>query len=364
MTVSPFVSIKRTQRGAWIVGAIGALIFLVTAWLDRMTAFQSYLFVWWFLVGIPLGSMAILMVHNLTGGAWGELIRPALDAAVRMLPVALLLWIPLWFGLSDLYIWARPAEVSASPLLEAKRWYLEPTFFYVRAAIYFVVWLALSHLLRRSSSARMQDPDTDAGVDAAGRLRTISAIGLMLYGLTVTLSAVDWIMSLTPLWYSTAFGIVAGVSQMLGALAFAIVCTVWFIPSRVHDLENVFQDLGNLLLMFVMTWAYLVFMQYLIIWSENLPNEIVWYLPRLQTSWRWIAIFLIVFQFAIPFLVLLSKRAKRASRSLRLLAAIVLFAHLVDAFWMVAPTFRVTGLAIAWTDVSAALALVTLTGTR
>ncbi|MGI9024238.1 MAG: hypothetical protein ACR2GP_01420, partial [Burkholderiaceae bacterium] len=213
-------------------------------------------------------------------------------------------------------------------------------------------WFVLAHLLRKWSFGRLQK----GNAVAARRLRTVSAIGLLFYGVTVTFSAVDWIMSLSPQWYSTTFGLLAGIGQTLCAFAFAIVCAAWLVPGRVDNLPSVFQDLGNLLLMFVMTWAYLAFTQYLIIWAEDLPHEIVWYLPRVKTSWRLIAIFLVIFHFAIPFLVLLSRRAKRASRSLGLLAAGLLFAHLVDSFWLVTPTFRVTGLAITWSDVFALLA--------
>lgn len=343
---------SRLKRSSWTVGAVCALLWLAAAYADRRTALESYLFVWWFLLGIPLGSMAILFVHNLSGGAWGERIRPALDAALGMLPATLLLSIPLWLGLREVYTWARPAEVGASLLLQGKAWYLAPGFFAVRTAICFAAWLALSHLLRRWSFARA--PGGDAA--AARQLRAVSALGLLLYALTVTVAAVDWIMSLSPQWYSTTFGLLAGIGQALCAFAFAIVCAAYLNPDS-HESPGVFQDLGNLLLMFVMTWAYLAFTQYLIIWAEDLPNEIAWYLPRVRTSWRLVGIFLVVFHFALPFLVLLSRRAKRAPQVLGTLAALLLAAHLVDAFWLVSPTFRTTGLAVHWSDAVAVLGL-------
>jgi hypothetical protein len=343
----------RAQRGAWIAGVIAAVLLVCDAFFDRGAVFFSYLFVWWFLLGIPLGSMAILMVHNLSGGGWGERIRPALEAALRMLPVVLVMSVPLWFGLADLYPWARPADIVASPLLQGKAWYLDRGFFVVRGAVYFVVWLALAHLLRKWSFARAAGGDSAE----ARRLRAISALGLLVYGFTVTFAAVDWIMSLFPEWYSTTFGLLTGIGQALGAFAFAIVCAARAQRGADERTASVFQDLGNLLLMFVMTWAYLAFTQYLIIWAEDLPNEIVWYLPRVQTSWRWVAIILVVFHFALPFLVLLSRRAKRAPQSLGLLAAMLLLAHLVDSFWLVLPAWRPAGFAIAWSDLLVVLAL-------
>jgi hypothetical protein len=353
MTAAADILGGRAQRAAWIAGVIAAVLLACDAFFDRGAVFFSYLFVWWFLLGIPLGSMAILMVHNLSGGGWGERIRPALEAALRMLPVVLVMSAPLWFGLADLYPWARPADVVASPLLQGKAWYLDRVFFVVRGAVYFVVWLALAHLLRKWSFARAAGGDTAE----ARRLRAISALGLLVYGFTITFAAVDWIMSLFPEWYSTTFGLLTGIGQALGAFAFAIVCAARAQRGADERTASVFQDLGNLLLMFVMTWAYLAFTQYLIIWAEDLPNEIVWYLPRVQTSWRWVAIILVVFHFALPFLVLLSRRAKRAPRSLGLLAAMLVLAHLVDSFWVVLPAWRPTGFAIAWSDLLAVLAL-------
>jgi uncharacterized membrane protein YidH (DUF202 family) len=343
----------RAERAAWTAGAIGVVLLAVNAFVDRRGVFSSYLFVWWFLLGIPLGSMAILSVHNLSGGAWGERIRPALEAALRTLPVVLVLSIPLWFELDELYSWARPADVDASSLLQAKAWYLERGFFFLRGAVYFVVWLALAHFLRKWSFARA----AGGGTAEARRLRAISALGLLVYGFTVTFAAVDWIMSLFPQWYSTTFGLLAGTGQALSAFAVAIVCAARSQRNADERTAAEFQDLGNLLLMFVMTWAYLAFTQYLIIWAEDLPNEIVWYLPRVQTSWRWVAIALVVFHFALPVLVLLSRRAKRAPQTLGMLAAVLVLAHLVDAFWLVLPAFRPTGFAVGSSDLLAVLAL-------
>jgi hypothetical protein len=362
--------VRRGERIAWIVGAAGAIAFAVAAYADRTTAFQSYLFVWWFLLGIPLGSIAMLAVHNMTGGGWGEVIRAPLDAAARLLPLSLLLVVPLLFGLADLYAWARPDAVAADPLLHDKRWYLSVDFFLLRNAVYFVIWLALGHLLRKWAFARTPG----ATLRNKERLRAISAVALLLYAGTVTFAGVDWIMSLSPRWFSTTFGFLVGIGQTMCAFSFAIVCAAWrlrdAVGSQAHlpstapeserlpaDVPGLFQDLGNLLLMFVMTWAYLAFTQYLITWAEDLPNEIAWYLPRVTTSWHDVALLLIAIHFALPFLVLLSRRAKRVPRALGALAALLLAARLVDSYWLVVPAHRPNGISVAWTDVAAIAAL-------
>jgi hypothetical protein len=362
--------VRHDEAVAWMLGALGALLFAVAAYADRATAFQSYLFVWWFLLGIPLGSVAMLAVHNMTGGGWGEMIRAPLDAAARLLPLSLLLVVPLLFGLADLYAWARPEAVAADPLLQDKRWYLAVDFFLVRNAIYAVTWLALAHLLRKWAFAR----HADAPLHDKERLRAISAIGLLLYAGTVTFAGVDWIMSLSPHWFSTTFGFLVGIGQTMSAFSFAIVCAAWRLRDAVGsqanlastgpesirlpgDVPGLFQDLGNLLLMFVLTWAYLAFTQYLITWAEDLPNEITWYLPRVTTNWHDVALLLVAIHFALPFLVLLSRRAKRVPRALGGLAALLLFAHVVDSYWLVVPAHRPNGIRVAWSDVAAIAAL-------
>ena len=362
--------VRRTEGVAWIVGAAGAIGFAAAAYADRATAFQSYLFVWWFLLGIPLGSIAMLAVHDMTGGGWGEVVRGPLDAAARLLPLSLLLVVPLLFGLRDLYAWARPDAVAADPLLQAKRWYLSVDFFLLRNAIYFVIWLALGHLLRKWAFAR----HAGATLRDQERLRAIAAIGLLLYAGTVTFAGVDWIMSLSPRWFSTTFGFLVGIGQTMCAFSFAIVCAAWRLRDAVGsqanlastgpessrlpgDVPGLFQDLGNLLLMFVMTWAYLAFTQYLITWAEDLPNEIAWYLPRVTTSWHDVALLLVAIHFALPFLVLLSRRAKRVPRALGALAALLLFAHVVDSYWLVVPAHRPNGISVTWSDVAAIAAL-------
>lgn len=366
----PAYATGRAETIAWAVAAVGAIVLAIAAYVDRATAFQSYLFVWWFLLGIPLGSLAMLAVHNMTGGGWGELIRPPLDAAARLLPLVLILAVPLLFGLADLYAWARPDAVTADPLLAGKRWYLAVHLFLIRNAIYFVIWLAFAHLLRKWDFAR----NGDAPLASKERLRAISAIGLLLYAGTVTFAGIDWVMSLSPHWYSTTFGFLVGIGQTMCAFSFAIVCAAWRwrdgagsqrnLPSTgpessrsPADIPGLFQDLGNLLLMFVMTWAYLAFTQYLITWAEDLPNEIAWYLPRVNTNWHDVALLLVAIHFALPFLVLLSRRAKRIPRALGSLAALLLFAHVVDSFWLVVPAHRPQGIAVAWSDVAALAAL-------
>lgn len=210
----------------------------------------------------------------------------------------------------------------------------------------------MGHLLVRWSIEQDRSGDPAWG----RRLQSFSGPGLLIYALTVTFSSVDWMMSLDPKWYSTIFGMMFMVGHGLEAMAFALAGAFLLAKeeslSRI-SLPGIFQDLGNLLLAFVMLWAYMSFSQFLVIWSGNLVEEIPWYLRRTAGGWGAIAIFLLLFQFAVPFLVLLSRSMKRRASSLAMVALGILFMCFVHLFWIVAPAFAPDGLRIHWMDLLA-----------
>ena len=344
------------QRRSLAIGFIALLLCGGGALVFPQPFFRAYLAAYIFWIGIPVGCLALLMLHHLVGGRWGFVIQRVLEAAIQTLPLMALLFIPLLFGLSDLYPWARPAVVAGDPLLQQKAAYLNLPFFIVRAVMYFAIWIVLGHLLVRWSL----EQDRTGDVTLTQRLQRLSGPGLVLYGLTVTFSAIDWMMSLEPKWYSTIFGMIFMVSYGLAALAFAIV-TAHFLRSEAPLTQVIsadrFHDLGNLLLALVMFWAYLNFSQFLLIWSENLAEEIPWYLHRMGGGWEWIAIVLIVFQFALPFILLLSRTTKRSSRILAQVAAGILFMHWLDVLWMIAPSFYPARFHLHWMDILAPIGI-------
>jgi len=308
--------------------------------------FAAYLAVYLFWLGIALGSLAVLMLHHLVGGGWGFLIRRTLEAAAGTLPLMAILFLPIAAGMPEIYSWARPGAAD-DPILRAKSGYLNGPFFIARAGVYFAVWILLAVLLDRASGKqdRTGDPETTK------RLKTLSGPGLVVYGLTVSFAAVDWGMSLEPHWVSTIYGMTFMVGQALSALAFAT-----FMVSRLAGRPPVshaatpqrLHDLGNLLLAFVMLWAYVAFAQYLLIWSANLPEEVPWYLTRTRAAWKGAALFLVVFHFAAPFLFLLSRDMKRTAERAGAIAALVLSARLVDYVWLVVPPFAAAGAHPVW----------------
>ncbi|MBP0588326.1 hypothetical protein J8I87_01030 [Paraburkholderia sp. LEh10] len=285
-----------------------------------------------------MGGLANVWVHNLTGGRWGEVIREPLLGLSRVVWILALLFLPVLVGMHDLYSWVPRASAGAQRWTDElpphsawfKNIWLTPWFFVVRSVLYLVVWTLLASL-SRSPSLR--------------RSARFSAGALIVYGLTVSLAAVDWVMSLMPIWFSSVFGMLAGLSQALAGMALAAV-----IATRMRPLPPpiIFRDLGNLLLMYVMTWAYLAFTQFLIIWAENLPHEIAWYIPRTEHGWLYVAWLLAVFHFFAPLLILLFRNAKEAPALLGALAAGLLAAHQLDVWWTIFPSLPVGGLQWLW----------------
>jgi hypothetical protein len=349
-------ALHRFQRWSLLVGLVGLALCAVGAFFNLDQFLRAYLMAYFFWLGIALGCLAIMMVHSLTGGAWGIVIHRFLEAGARTLPLLALLFVPLVFGLQHLYIWARPEAVDADALLQHKSAYLNVPFFLIRAAVYFVIWVGVSYLLQRWSLAQERAED----VLVSRRSRVFSGPGLVLYGLAITFASIDWVMSLEPHWYSTIYGFMVMVGQGLAALAFVIVATALLADYR--PLADVvrpghFHDLGNLLLMFVLLWAYLAYSQYVIIWSGNLLEEIPWYLRRTRGGWVWMAWLVILFYFVVPFLLLLSRDLKRNARALAVLAAALTIMSFVDLFWRIEPAFQPVGLYIYWIGAVAAIGL-------
>jgi len=346
--------LQRVRQRALAVGIAGGVVCLFGAFLAPEQFLRSYLVAWVFWVGVALGCLAILMINYITGGAWGAVIRRPLESGTRTLPLMALLFLPIAFGLHVLYEWARPEAVAHDPILQHKSLYLNVPFFLVRTIIYFGAWITVSRLLNRWSLE--QDRTSDEG--PAYRLEQLSRGGLLLLGLTMTFAAVDWMMSLEPHWYSTIYGVIFMGGSVLAAFAVVIPVTA-AIAARPPFTDIIrpsqFHDLGKLLLAFLMLWAYFCLSQFLIIWAGNLPEEIPWYLRRLEGGWQYIALVLVAFHFALPFAILLSRDVKRKASALATVACALVVLRFTDLFWTVAPAFHPEHLAIHWLDVAAAL---------
>jgi hypothetical protein len=350
--------LERVGLGLGVVFLVALAAGLV---VDRDQFFRSYLYGYLFWVFVGVGSLGLAMLSQLTGGLWGVVPRRLHEAAARTLPVMGLVFVPIVLGASSIYSWADPEVVAADPLLQEKSAYLNLPFFTLRAALYFVVWGLLAYAI--SSWSRQQDQEYDEG--RATRLRGVSALGLVLLFLTASFAAIDWGMSLAPHWYSTIYGVLFIVGAALSALSFTIVLLARLAaeePFKTVLRPVTVHDLGKLLLAFTMLWGYVNFSQFLIVWSGNISEETPFYLNRTYGGWNVIAILLIVFHFALPFALLLSRSLKRNAGALAAIAGLMLLMQLLDMFWMIAPDLASHGhgpvaLRVHWMDLAAVLGL-------
>jgi len=342
---------------ALAVGALFFGLFVFGSLVDRAQAFHAYLVGFIFWMGITLGSLALLMLQHLTGGAWGLIIRRVLEAATRTLPLMLILFLPILFGLNQIYPWTNRAEMDQVPALREKAaHYLNPAFFMTRAALYFAIWSLMMLLLNTWSLQH----DRTADRRFAKRLQMMSGPGLGLLIVTITFASIDWVMSLDPAWSSTIYGLIFVASWSLSALAFAILVMSWLAKRAPMDTvvrTNHFHDWGNLMMALVMLWMYFAFSQYLIIWSANLPEETTWYVARKHDGWGIIALGIVILQFAFPFLTLLSRSAKKSPQKLGMLALLILITRVVDVIWLIEPTFNRDHFHLSWMDIVAPIAM-------
>jgi hypothetical protein len=316
------------------IGVVAALVCVAGFVMEsqREQVMRGYLIGFMLWLGLSLGCMAILMIQHLSGGLWGLSIRRVLEAATRVLPLMLVLFLPIVLGRHYLYAW-----MSDPSLTEHSSWYLNMPFWWLRVVIYFVAWLGLAYLLNKKSA--VQD---EPAVGRQPRFQLLSGLGILIYALTISFAAVDWVMSLDPHWGSTIYGMIFMTGQGLSALAFSIIMlTVLtrYSPMREIIKAEQFHDIAKLMLAFVMLFAYTSFSQWLIIWSGNLPEEISFYLARIHGGWGVVALAIILFHFALPFALLLSRSLKRDGRKMIGLALLLMFMRLVDIYWYVVPNF-------------------------
>jgi hypothetical protein len=351
----PTDDLRRLGARSLLIGAIGLAASAVGYFMAPDVFWQSYLIAYVFWLGITLGSLAVLMIQHLSGGAWGLVARRILEASTRTLPLMVVLFLPLASKVPDLYAWAKPAAEMSPEVAEAvhlKGAYLNTPFFYARAALFFLVWGALIFFLNKWSREQDEHDAVPTG-PADRRFRVLSGPGLVLYVVTVTFMSVDWIMSLDPHWYSTIFGILTMGGQGLATMAFTIVvlsALVKFSPmDRVIDAEKI-HDISKLMFAFVLLWAYFSVSQLLIIWSANLPEEIPFDLERLHGVWAPVSIALLLLQFALPFMLLLSRNLKRNPAAVKKVAIIILIMRVVDITWTIGPVFRHEGSSLHWLD--------------
>jgi hypothetical protein len=340
--------LARWQRWALMAGIAGVLAALAGILLGLEQFLRSYLFAFVFWTGMGIGCLGILLLHHTVGGKWGMVIRRMCEAGARTLPFMFVLILPVLFSVSVLYPWARP-DAAHDANLQTKTAYLNVPFFIGRTVFYFLIWTFYAYRLSKWSAD--QDASGDAGL--IPKMRGCSAPGLVVFTFVSTFAFVDWIMSLEPQWFSTIYGAMFLIGQVLGAFALTIALLIVFSnrePLRSYVTKQHLHDLGNMMFAFMVLWAYLSFSQFLIIWAGNLPEEIPWYLRRFRGGWGWVALAIVVFNFGAPFVLLLLRGVKRHAQRLLKVCLLIIAIRLVDVYWIVEPAFYNQQLEIHWLD--------------
>ncbi|MDT0631339.1 hypothetical protein RQM47_04690 [Rubrivirga sp. S365] len=332
---------------SWIaplaVGVVGVVIFLVLLLGDPSRALFSYLVAWTFCVSIALGSLFFVMIQHITKARWSTTIRRIPEALSANFPLLALAGIPVLLGSHDLFHWTHaelydPASPYYDALIAGKKAYLNMPFFLVRYVLYFVAWTWLGHRLYAISVGNDTDPDADRTLE----LRKVSAYGIPLAAVTTAFAGFDFLMSTDPHWFSTMFGIYFWAGGWLGALCLITFLALWF--KKMGMLPEVtvehLQDMGKFMFAFVVFWTYIAFSQYMLYWYANIPEETVWFLKRLSFGWGTVAWSLVIFNFILPFLILLPRITKRIAPVLAVMAVWLLVMHWVDLWWVAMPAME------------------------
>ena len=350
----------RLQWGGLAVGIAGLVVAALLGFFTGLDSFfESYLFAFLFWTGLALGCFVMLSVQHLAGGSWGALIRRPLEAGSMVIPAMAVLFIPLIFGMGSLYEWTHADFLESHPIVAAKAGYLNTTFFIIRSAAYFLIW-GLGAWYFFSQSGR-QDADADKSGRIGFRLKSVSAMWIIVYVLTMTLAGVDWSMSLTPEFFSGIYSVILMIGQAISAVCFIIFIMV-YLASKDEEIDALLtskrlQDLGNFLMAFTMFWAYTSIAQLVILWSNNIVETNPYYVLRFSPGWRAVGLFIIFFGFFAPFVILFSRWVKRKRRALVLVAVWAIFIRLLDLFFIVVPNFGREGFPLHLLDVVLVIAM-------
>ena len=351
-------------------GGVALIIWAVGAYLQGDNfeqGLRSWLLGFIFWGGISIGSIGILMLQYLTGGAWGVVIRRILEACSRTLPVVVIIFVPLAVGVyfHTGYEWTHLPP--SDHVMEHRGWYMTPWGWILRSFIYFAVFAVMAYLLNKWGGEQDKTTNYEDAEKFLGRPTAFSGPTIVFFVLTVTFAAVDWVMMLDPHWFSTMWGLMFLIGWALSCLCFVVMILAFLSDkapmNRVVGRRH-FHDLGKLMLAFVMVWAYFNFSQFLIIWSGNIPEETGWYITRMQLGWGIVGMILVLFHFAAPFLILLRQDLKRRATLLSTIALFIFIMRLVDMFYLISPSPRIKALpentfslSFSWMDIVAPIAV-------
>ncbi len=351
-----------TLAGA--VGVVGLLLTIVGFFTARQATMFSYLFGFTYWLGIAVATIIMVAIFHTAKAKWLIVLRRTMETMGASVIVFIPLMLPLLFGMKDIFPWVDPTnwvfpgtegvkftEVELHHL-HHKHPYLNQTFFYIRQGIYFVVWAFVALRLRGWSA----EQDTSGALELTVKQRRFSPGALPFLALTITFAGFDWLMTLTPLWQSTIFGVYYFAGSFQAAFCILTIATVnaqgkneyGSLVTTAH-----YHNLGKLMLAFTAFWAYIAFSQFLLIWIANIPEEAGWFKLRIEGAWKPLSTALFLMGFALPFFTLLSRNLKLKPRLLAVVAVYLLVMHAVDMYWLIWPAFSPQGPSFHWTLLTA-----------
>lgn len=352
------------ELNRWRSIALGAGIFaiivlavMIVSPENREQALRSWLLGFIFWGGIAIGSLGVLILQYITGGAWAVVIRRTVEAGSRTLPLVFVLFIPILLGIGSLYEWSH---LHDDPIIKHRGWYLTTGGFIARTIIYFAVFGVMMYLLNKWSGEQDKAGNYEESAKFLGTATAFSGPAMVVFCLAVSFAAIDWTMTLDPHWFSTIWGFLYIAGWGLSCFCFSVVILAYLAdrpPMNQVLGKRHFHDIGKLMLALVMVWAYFNLSQFLIIWSGNIPEETPWYLTRMKNGWGMVGLILIIFHFAFPFVLLLSRDLKRNKKWLAMIAVFVLVMRLIDMFYHIGPSPTTTGghggFHLSWMDIAA-----------
>ena len=360
--------INRLRTLALGIGGVGLIVWAIGLYFSPEQALRSWLLGFIFWGGIGIGSIGVLILQYLTGGAWGVVIRRIVEAGSRTLPVIVILFVPLAIGVytHSVYEWTHLSP-ETDQVIRDRGWYMTPWGWILRSAVYFALFYVIVHLLNGWGGQQDRTDNYEDAERFLGKATAFCGPIMVIYALLVTFAVVDWVMMLDPHFFSTMWGLLFVAGWALSCFCFSVVLLAYLSDkapmNRVLGFRH-FHDLGKLMLALVMVWAYFNFSQFLIIWSGNIPEETGWYIDRMKGGWGYIGVALILFHFAFPFLLLLRQDLKRKAKMLAGVAVFILVLRLVDMFYLIGPNPRINtngleqgAFVISWLDFVAPVAV-------
>jgi hypothetical protein len=347
----------RVTRLAWVLFLLGVVLYVAGYSLDVKRSALNNIVGFMFLASLASGSVFLVALEYLAGAVWSVPMRRVSEFLSGLMPFVPLLAIPLLFHMQDVFEWTHPATVASDTVLASKSSYLNVGFFIARFVGVFLVLNLFYYFFTRNS--KKQDVTRDP------KLTTINvrlaAVFMPIFAFVLSIIAIDWAMSLEAHWYSTIFGVYYFAGTVLAGLAAATYIIVrfhenGFLPNLRRDH---FYSLGALLFAFINFWAYIAFSQFLLIWYANLPEETFWFLRRWQHGWEYVSILLIIVHFAVPYFALLTQDSKMDPKRLKLMSIWILFAHLLDIYWLVMPSYG-EGVPLNWMEIGFPILIVGL----